>query len=842
MNSNQNTTKRGETVMKNICLALGILISFAWFITASQPLHAQGVLVNVNPDEVMILPRPPIIIYPNPRPMPRPMPQPVSTYKIKELEVNARLDGQVAKVQVSQSFVNTGSRQMEVCFVFPLPYDGAVDQLTLLIDGKEFPAKLIEAKEARKTYEEIVRKNQDPALLEWMGSGMFKTSVFPVPPGAERKVTLRYSELCRQWDGLTDFIFPMSTAKYTLQPIEEVKFNATIESDSDIKNVYSPSHAVDIKRPDDKHAIVSFTAKNAIPTDDFRLFFDVGKGIVGTKLLSYRPNTSDDGYFMLLTSPQIKAEDVHPKKTVILALDRSGSMSGDKIDQAKNAAKFVVNHLREGDLFNMIAYDSEVESWKPELQKFNDDTRKAALGFTEGIYAGGSTNINGALSKALGQLTDGSRPNFVIFLTDGIPTVGETNETKIVAAAKMNNKVHARIFDFGVGYDVNSRLLDKLARENFGLTEYVRPNENIERSVAALYNRIGSPVMSDVKLTVDLEGIKPEEGSATNRVYPKDVVDLFAGEQLVLVGRYKKSGAAKVTITGKVGTGAEKEIHVGPDSVEQKFDFPAKFVEHSDDESQAFIEKLWAVRRVGEILDEIDLKGHNDELVKELVSLSLAHGIMTPYTSFLADEHAQHGDLTSSTRSAGERLRAFDKNADGVSGVEQRIAKHEYQQANQPAAASPMQMGGGGRGSNGGGMGGGAGFQYGGVVGNATSGPTDSAAIAGTRATTINGGTLGDHSGQLNQYYGAVSDAKDDAGKVAQNVRQIGRKSFYRRGDRWVDSAVTAELEKKTTKIKRFSSEYFELIDKYGKDTAKYLATDEPQTIELGGQAYEISD
>jgi Ca-activated chloride channel family protein len=268
----------------------------------------------------------------------------------------------------------------------------------------------------------------------------------------------------------------------------------------------------------------------------------------------------------------------------------------------------VLNNLREGDLFNLIAYDSEVESWRPELQKFGDETRKAALGFVEGIYAGGSTNINGALTKVLAQLNDSSRPTFVIFLTDGIPTVGETNEMKIIANAKSNNHVHARIFDFGVGYDVNSRLLDKLARENFGLTEYVRPNEDIERAVAALYNRIGSPVMTGVKLSVDVEGLKAEDGSATNRVYPKDVVDLFAGEQLVIVGRYKKPGAAKVVVSGNVG------------GQEQKLDFPANLVEQSSDDSQAFIEKLWAVRRVGEILDDIDLHGKNDELVKELVS------------------------------------------------------------------------------------------------------------------------------------------------------------------------------------------------------------------------------
>jgi Ca-activated chloride channel family protein len=787
---------------------------------------AQGVLINVNSNEQIILPRPPIIIepaYPHPWPHPHPLPE-QSSYKIKELDVNVKLDGQVARVQTTQSFVNTGNRPMEVCFVFPLPYDGAIDQLTFLIDGQEYPAKLLDAKDARRMYEDIVRKNQDPALLEWMGTGLFKTSVFPVPPGAERKVMLRYSQLCRQWDGLTDFIFPLSTAKYTSQPIEEIKFQAAIESDTEIKNIYSPSHAVEIQRPDDKHAVISYTAKNTVPTDDFRLFYDVGKGLLGSRVLSYRPDPNEDGYFLLLASPQIKASDAVPvKKTVVLAIDRSGSMSGEKIEQAKQAAKFVINHLHEGDLFNLVAYDSEVQSWRPELQRFDEEARKAALGFVEGIYAGGSTNISGALGTALGQLHDANRTNFVIFLTDGIPTVGETNESKIVAAAKANNTVNARVFDFGVGYDVNSRLLDKLARENFGLTEYVRPSENIERAVAALYARISSPVMTGVKLTVDMEGVKPEDGSAVNRTYPKEVVDLFAGEQLVVVGRYKKPGAAKITIAGHVGSGPGNGGNGSDESdtsshAEQRFDFPANFVEHSADESQAFIEKLWAVRRVGEILDEIDLKGRNDELIKELVSLSLKHGIMTPYTSFLADENGRR-DMASDAKAAGERLKELDRYTDGEQGVEQRAAKHALQLVNQPAAASPMGLGG----SFGG---------IGGAVTDSTSAP--GIAVAG-QVPSQQVPAL-----HVEKFYGAVAESKDDATKVVNNVRQIGRKAFYRRGDRWVDSAVTPELEKSIVKVQRFSPKYFDLIDKHGHEAARYLSIDEPVTLEIDGQAYEI--
>ena len=191
---------------RNRCLSIIVVAAAIMGIGASA--LAQGVLVDVRVDQTIRLPRP--IIVPRPIP-PRTIP-PASTYKIDSLQVNAKLTDQVARVQVSQTFQNVGSTQMQVCFMFPLPYDGAIDQLTLLVDGKEYEAKLLSKEEARRRYEEIVRKNQDPALLEWVGTGMFQTSVFPIQPGAKRTVTLRYSQLLRKNYGLTDFIFPLSTA------------------------------------------------------------------------------------------------------------------------------------------------------------------------------------------------------------------------------------------------------------------------------------------------------------------------------------------------------------------------------------------------------------------------------------------------------------------------------------------------------------------------------------------------------------------------------------------------------------------------------------------------------
>ncbi len=745
----------------------------------------QGLLVDVGPHRPWPLPRP--IVGPRPQ-------LPEASYKIDAIEIHAKLVDQVAEVGISQTFQNTGSGPIEVCFVFPLPYDSAIDKLTLLVDGKEFEGKVLPADEARKLYEEIVRKNKDPALLEWLGTGVFRTSVFPVPAGAKRTVHLRYTQMCRQSQGLTDFLLPLRTAKYTSHPLETLKITVTVASSEPIKNIYSASHSVDIERSGERRAVVKYEAKNEIPASDFRLFYDATPRGIGASVVSYRPDPDDAGYFLLLASPDIRAtSDQPPAKTVLLVVDRSGSMTGEKIEQAKGAMRFVLNNLREGDTFNIVSYDSVVETFRPELERYSEATRNAALGFVEGLYAGGSTNIAGALDRAFGMLNDSHRPTYVVFLTDGLPTAGEISEAKIVDLASKANRVRARLFSFGVGYDVNSRLLDRLVASNFGQSEYVRPDQDIEAAVSSLYRRIGTPVLTDVQLAVDVEGASVADGPVVTRTYPAGAFDLFAGDQAVIVGRYSKPGAAKVTLSGTV------------EGKEESFDFPADLVARSPDDTNAFIAKLWAARRVGEIIDQIDLHGRNDELIEELVKLATRHGILTQYTSYLADENtAQVGDLAGNVRRSGEVAEESLGEVEGRFAFSQRAAKSNFKLAPQ---ADAMTLGG-----------------FGGRGGEPSTVPTAERARLQSAAAAGNA-----------VWY----DAKTDRGAVAGNILQMGRKTFFRQGGSWVDSAVLADESRKRQKIERYSQEYFDLVARHGRYVNHYLAIDDPVVIELDGQVYE---
>lgn len=680
-------------------------------------------------------------------------------YSIKSVSYEATVRDQVADVQLSQVFRNDSSRDLEVEYLFPLPPEAVVSQFTLMVDGKELAAKMYSREEANRIYESIVRSKQDPALLQYVGYGLLKTNVFPLPKGAERKVTLRYSQVCRRDQGVTELAFPMAGGRALNKPIDDFKASVRVEGSGKIKSVYSPSYAIDITRPGDTAAVIKFAATNFTPAEDLRLFWSLSDKPIGATLLSFRPSDKEDGYFLLLASPDVKAPDASvASKTVIFVIDKSGSMAGPKIEQARNALKFVLNNLREGDTFNIVAYDQKVESFKPELQRFDNETRAEALRFVDSIHDGGSTNIDGALRRAMELVGEATRPSYVIFLTDGLPTAGEQNESRIAENAKAANKARARLFSFGVGFDVNARLLDRLSTQNGGASEYVKPNENIETAVAKFYGKMTSPVATGLKLDL--------AGSEMNRLYPRELPDLFAGGQLVAVGRYRASGDTTIRLSGTIG------------GKPQTYEFAGKLAAASTDETYGFVEKLWATRRVGEIINELDLRGKNQELIDELVRLATKHGILTQYTAFLADERTELSNFRENGKAASERIfEAKDglaTNSGGAYGVNQRAAKAQLQSNAQVAG--------------------------------------------GAQAWT-------DANGRVNYEAGC---------------QVVGNRAMFMRQGRWVDPTVTAEETKAAEVVEQFTDRYFELA-RTNANLRRYLALPEGCTVRVDGKVYQVN-
>jgi len=559
------------------------------------------------------------IIIPDPTPeIPKP------ELAIKYHHVNVSIDNQYAETEIDQVFINPYSRDLEGSYIFPLPEGASIHDFSMFVDGEELKGEILEKEKARQIYEDIVRRLKDPALLEYIDRNTFKARVYPIPANGEKRIKLRYSEIIKCDSGICRYVYPLDVERFSSMPLESVVIVVRIKSREPIKSVYSPTHEISVDRISDYEVEVSYEEESVKPEKDFELYFTLSEEDFGLNLLTYKKG-DEDGYFMLMLAPRVEiAQDEIIPKDIIFVLDTSGSMSGKKIERAKNALEFCIENLNEEDRFNVITFNTDVDKFSNEIMDVNSENRENALNFVKEIGAGGGTNINDALLEALKMLSRSDRASMIVFLTDGKPTVGTTNTEKILNNVKNANKNNARIFVFGVGYDVNTHLLDKISQQNSGVSEYITPDEDLEIKISNFFSKINNPILSDLELDFGQINVK--------NLYPTELPDLFKGSQIIVFGRYENSGDTAITLRGRV------------DGEEKSFSYDAEFPSISEEND--FIPRLWATRRIGYLLEQIRLHGEEKEIVDEIIELSLRYGIITPYTSFLVDVDTEHGRPT----------------------------------------------------------------------------------------------------------------------------------------------------------------------------------------------------
>ncbi len=537
-------------------------------------------------------------------------------------KVSISIDDQVATTRVEQTFRNHTDRPLEATYLFPVPKGATVDKFSMWVGDKEVKGELVEADKARSIYESIVRRTQDPGLLEYLGNNLFRVRVFPVPARGDQKLALSYTSVTERASGLVEYVYPLKTDGKATATLEDFAIAATIKSQHGVQNVYSPTHSISLKRKGDKEVGVSFDQKQGLLDRDFQLFYQLGDKDVGLTALAHRPIAAEHGYFLMLATPKVELKkDYEVPRDLVLVLDTSGSMRGPKMEQARKALKYCLDNLGKGDRFGLINFATTVNKYKDNLSAVDADQVSQAKKWVDELEATGGTAIYDALEAALELRTkDESRTFTIVFFTDGQPTIGEGDKTKPEAILKntiAKNTANTRIFTFGVGDDVNATLLDQLSEKTRALATYVRPQEDIEAKVSGLYAKISRPVLSNLKLatTADVRLLE---------VYPPQLPDLFHGQQLTVLGRYSGDGPSAIRLTGSVG----KET--------REFVYELKFPKRTDEkESKDFVEHLWARRKVGYLLDQIRATGENKELVAEVVNLAKKYGITTPYTSHL---------------------------------------------------------------------------------------------------------------------------------------------------------------------------------------------------------------
>ena len=549
--------------------------------------------------------------------IPRPIPPDVElppNLSVKYHHVDVDITNQVAVTSVDQVFVNHHHRDIEGTYIFPISPQAAISDFSMFVGNEEINGKILDKNEARRIYEEIVRRRRDPALLEYFGDGMFQASVYPIPARGEARIKLHYSEVLERDAGVCGYRYTLGTERFSRDPLQTVELRVGIESKTPITSVYSPSHDIRVEREGDHRAVVTYVEEGTRPDKDFLLYYTVSEEEIGVDLLTFE-DEDHERYFLTLISPRVELDAGRTSnKDIIFILDTSGSMQGDKISQAKGALSFCLNGLEEGDRFNVIDFDDEVRAFETALVPADRRHIADAIEFVEGCRAEGGTNINDALLNGLDQIGKAGRASFIIFLTDGLPTVGEVDVQKILNNVGQSNRSATRLFVFGVGYDVNTRLLDRLAADHHGTSDYVRPSEDIEVKVSHFFTKVSHPILTQVELTFD--------GVETYDLYPKELPDVFKGSEILVLGRYNGSGHARVTLAGRSrDTG-------------RKIDFDVNF---SGGGRNDFVPRLWATRKVGYLIDQLRSHGEDRELVNEIVRLSKKYGIITEYTSFLVD-------------------------------------------------------------------------------------------------------------------------------------------------------------------------------------------------------------
>lgn len=619
------------------------------------------------------------IIIPDPPPHPEPVPLDESWLSIRYHRVTVSIENQIAVTRVEQEFVNDLDWEVEGTYIFPIPEGATISKFVIWVDGVPLESRILPAEEARQIYEEIVRERRDPALLEYIGREAVQARVYPIPPGGSRVIELEYSQTLEMDQGLVSYLYPLNTEKFSARPLEECSVRVELVSPQPLRSFYSPTHQdrLAIVREGDYRAVAGYEEYDVLPDQDFELIYTVSAEDVGLNLLTYPdPERSGfferEGYFLLLAAPSVETDRVVPRD-IILVLDTSGSMDGVKLDQAKAAAEYVLEHLNQEDRFNVIAFSTGIKRFAAGLQPVSQASQ--ALSWIGKMQALGGTNINQALLEALAfDDRDGSRPQVILFLTDGLPTEGVTEIGQILANIRATAPGNTRLFSFGVGNDVNTELLDTLAEENRGLVSYVRPDERIDEEVSSLYAKIQTPVLTD--LEIDFGNVLVEE------IYPPEIPDLFAGSQLLLAGRYRLpagvSGREQIRLAGYVGSeriAYQYRVNFDPDVIS-----PA---------GNSFIPRLWAARKIGYLLTQIRHQGENQEWVDAVIQLSLQYGIITPYTSFLIEEE----DLFYSEgrdEAAQNLLEAYSGSASGADAVGKADAESSLRSAESvPQIAQP---------------------------------------------------------------------------------------------------------------------------------------------------------
>ena len=572
-------------------------------------------------------------------------------------DVRVELASGVLRYEVSETFLNQCGALGEADYIFPLPRNAAFRDLRLSINGELVAGETMSAERARSIYEEIVRRQRDPALVEWFDHGLLRTRIFPIAPGERKQVVVRFDVVAeREGDALRVDYFkgteprggtPMlrvATARRVSDGDEEHEqqrpsetFQLRYRSDAPLGRAYSPTHSLRERRDGAWRVFQTSRSGSGITV----LVPRVGSSRAAVSVLAHATG-QDERYVLISLSPG-ESRTAPAKRDVAFVIDVSGSMRGEKMTQAIEAGESLLRTLRTTDHFRIIAFSTDADRFRDGSVPATRANLDAGIRYLRALRADGSTNIEAALNAAL----DGEPRGLplVLFLTDGMPTVGERNHGELARMAAQRRD-GARIFTFGIGVDVNVALLEQLAIDGRGTAQFVRPDESIERVVSIVAQRLGAPAITDLRLRAD--------GVRLRQVYPQLPADVFAGQDMVILARYEGEGRGTIELTGNSSDGVVR--------------FPVAAQFPSSERDNPFVARLWAIRRIGYLTAERRRSGASSEIDDEIRSLGERFGIPTALSSYLVLEPGMDSNLMAQNAppTAGTTRRTTGNKALGI--------------------------------------------------------------------------------------------------------------------------------------------------------------------------------
>jgi len=702
---------------------------------------------------------------------------------IAAVDADVDIRNQLATTTLDVRLHNPGNRRLEAQLIVPVPEGAVIRGFALLGAGVEPTAELLPKDEARRIYDSIVAKFRDPALLEFVGCNLVRSSVFPVEANKDQEIRLVYEVLLTADGNRVDYILPRSES---LEYDVPWNIKVRVETRKPISTVYSPSHEIRIEQPSETVAAVALAEAAKTAPGAFRLSYLLQQNGVTASLIAYPDPKVGGGYFLLLAGlppkPIEEGAQQPIKREVTLVFDRSGSMNGEKLEQVRAAAFQVLAGLEDGEAFNLMVYNEVVDAFSEAPVIKSAETMQAARDYLNGVNARGGTNIHDALVEALRQKPIEDMLPIVLFLTDGLPTIGQTSEKAIGDAVAKGNPHNRRVFTFGVGVDVNTPLLNGIASDTRATATFVLPKEDVELKVARLFERLAGPVLAHPELKRDTQ--------RTRDLLPDVLPDLFEGDQLIVLGQYIGERPLSFELAGN---------YLGE---KRRFEFTFDLDKATT--RNAFVPRLWASRKIGVLLEAIRKLGGDGraapgppaaadprmkELVDEVVRLSTEFGILTEYTAFLARDGVDLAEREAVRETAAFNVDIRNEDRSGMMGVNQEANVRQMKEQKFLNAGN-----------------------------NAFMWDMKRAPLSRQSAVSTGGG----YAGGILSGRGGHGDARGranldaDFGVEQVAVQQVNDLAFYRKGNRWVDSRIVDEKRKDSPeKVIEFGSKAFlELVDR----------------------------